>query len=179
MDISGGLNRPVNIYGASTGNNISIASETENKLYGANILSSEFIIKEAEKVTTKPQKRRKKTGRLNTIDTNFLPDEISENEEHETELNFFVENTKTKIITKIKTFIEYLLKSLPIINCVYLKRKSEKIQQTVEELTDIMQNADELINASVPYGESGKIYKNIAQNLTDAAIVIGKANKEF
>ena len=42
-----------------------------------------------------------------------------------------------------------------------------------------MQNADELMNLSVPYGENGKVYQNIAQNLTDAANVIGKANKEF
>ena len=49
----------------------------------------------------------------------------------------------------------------------------------VNTLNDIMQNADDLINTAVPYGESGKVYQNIAQNLTKAANVIGKANKEF
>ena len=180
MEISnGGINNPVNMYTTATGNNLNLAVESENKIYGSNIFSSEFTSKENSKTTSLPIKRKRKSKRLNTIDTDFLPDETVENSTQETKSNFFVEKTPNKYKQKLKNTIEKFLTSTPLINCIYLKQKEQKIQKTVETLNDIMQNADELINTAVPYGENGKIYQNIAQNLTKAAIVIGKANKEF
>lgn len=180
MDISTGLNRPVNMYTTSTGNNLNLAVENENKIYGSNIFSSEFTVKETKKAVTTPIKKKKKNKRLNTIDSDFLPDEAEEIETTEnTSSNFFIEKKQNTALQKLKKIMEKFLISTPLINYFYLKHKGQKIQKTVETLNDIIQNADELINAAVPYGENTKVYNNIAQNLTNAAIVVGKANKEL
>ena len=180
MDISTGLNRPVNMYTTSTGNNLNLAVESENKVYGSNIFSSEFAAKEVKKNTTSPVKKKRKNKRLNTIDSDFFPDEASETETSEiTSSNFFIEKKENPALQKLKKITEKFLTSTPLVNYFYLRHKGQKIHQTVETLNDIIQNADELINAAVPYGENSKVYSNIAQNLTNAAIVIGKVNKEL
>ena len=35
------------------------------------------------------------------------------------------------------------------------------------------------MNTTVPYGEQDALYTDIAKNLTNAAGILGKANKEF
>ena len=179
MEISSGINNPVNLYTTSTGNNLNLAIESENKIYGSNIFSSEFAIKEAEKTTTSPNKKRRRSKRLNTIDTDFLPDEIPINSPKEDVSNFFVEKKENKYKEKLQKAIEHFFTTTPLINYFYLRHKEEKIQKTVETLNNIVQNADEMINTSVPYGENAKFYDNIAQNLTNGAIIIGKANREI
>ena len=64
-------------------------------------------------------------------------------------------------------------------NYFFLKQKKQRIQKTVESLNDITQNVDELMNTTVPYGEETNLYHDIARNLTNAANIIGKANKEM
>ena len=60
-----------------------------------------------------------------------------------------------------------------------MKEKTKKIQETVQTLNDISQNVDDLMNTTVPYGEQDALYTDIAKNLTNAAGILGKANKEF
>ena len=60
-----------------------------------------------------------------------------------------------------------------------VRKKTVKIQKTVEELNDITQNVDELLNSAVPYGEEKELYTSIAKNLTDAATIMGRAQKNI
>ena len=130
MEISGGINNPVNMYGTATGNNLNLAVESENKIYGSNIFSSEFIQKEAVKAMSNPHKKRRSGKRLNTIDTDFLPDEVAENPNNaESASNFFVNKKTNKIKEKLKKSIEYIFTSIPLINCFYLKQKEIRIQR--------------------------------------------------
>ncbi len=179
MDISSSLNRAVNMYGTSTANNLNLPIENENKIHGSNIFSSEYAVKEAAKPQVPIQRKKKKNKRLNTIDTDFLPDEAVENPIEEAHVNFFIEKKTNPIVQKIKKSLDYFFTSTPLINYFYLKHKEQKIHNTIETLNDIMQNADELINTPVPFGENSNVYNKIAQNLTNAASVISKANKEL
>lgn len=179
MDISNGMNIPINMYGSATGNNINLAVESENKIYGANIFSNEYAIKETKKNISAPVKKKKRNRRLNTIDSDFLPYETEEIKTEEAPLNFFIEKKQNPALQKLKKIYEYLLTTIPLVNYFYLRHKEQKIENTVKQLNDIIQNADELMNTAVPFGENNKIYQNIAQNLNKAAIVIGKVNKEL
>ncbi len=60
-----------------------------------------------------------------------------------------------------------------------MKKKKENLQKAVETLNDINQNVDDLLNTAVPYGEAANVYTDIAKNLTNAANIMGKANKQI
>lgn len=181
MDISpNSLNQPVSFFTKNTGNNINMAIEGgENHLYGANVFSPELNEQLNAKNHTKPIKKRRKSKRLNTIDTDYLPDEALDEPVHiqEDENNFFITSENNKIQKNIKKAFEYFLENTPLINYFFLKARKQKIQMTVQTLNDINQNVDELLNTAVPYGEESKIYTDIAKNLTDAASILGKAKK--
>lgn len=177
--LSNSLNQPVNFYNKNTGNSINMAINEEN-VYGQNFFASEISGKETPKFSTKPIKKPRKSKRLNTIDTDYLPDETSTSLKAEQAAgNFFVENEKPTIGSKLKRAIEHFFSSTPVINYFFLKQKTKKIQKTVETLNGISQNVDDLMNTTVPYGEETNLYNDIAKNLNDAANLLGKANREL
>ena len=180
MDISSNsLNQPVSFYNKSTGNNINMAINEDN-IYGQNIFASEHAKKEASKLVTPPTKKPRKSKRLNTIDSDYLPDETTSPAKIEQASgNFFVENEKPSFGTKLKKAVEHFFTATPVINYFFLKQKTKKIQKTVETLSGITQNVDDLLNTTVPYGEETNLYNDIAKNLNDAANLLGKANREF
>jgi len=180
MEISGNsINQPVNFYPKNTGNTINMAIESENHLYTENVFASEISFKKASKSAAAPSKKRKKNKRLNTIDTDYLPDEAQPSAVQNGSENFFIAEEQHKISKNIKKAFEHFFTSTPLFNYFFLKQKQMKIKQTVETLNDISQNVDELLNTSVPFGEEETVYRDIAQNLTTAAGILGKANKNI
>lgn len=175
MEISSNsLNQPVNFYSKNTGNTINTAINDDNHLYASNIFASEISAKEQPKT----QKKKRKSKRLNTMDSDYLPDEAQVSDVKKAD-NFFLETEKPNICVRFKKAMSYFFSVTPIINYFFLKEKTKKIQKTVETLNDINQNVDDLLNSAVPYGEETALYTDIAKNLTDAATILGKANKEF
>ena len=179
MEISNGLNQPVTFYSKNTGNSINTVINDDNHLYGSNIFSSENVLKEESKLVTRPIKKRRKSKRLNTLDSDYLPEESTIAQKIDAENgNFFLEE-KPSIGSKFKKAMEHFFTQTPLINYFFLKEKTRKIQETVATLNDITQNVDDLINATVPYGEETALYSDLAKNLTNAANVLGKANKNL
>ena len=181
MDISGGLNQPVSFYTKNTGNNINTIISGDNQPIVSNIFSPEIneqILKHNNQKTLKKKHRNK---RLNTLDSDYLPDEVYEepplNEENEN--NIFITKNKNSYASGIKKAFRHFFENTPLINYFFLKRKKIKIQKTVESLNDITQNVDEMLNTAIPYGEEKDMYGNIAKNLTQAANIIGHANKNM
>ena len=180
MEISGNsINQPVNFYPKNTGNTINMAIDGENHLYQSNIFAPEFVAIESKKNITIPIRKKRKSKRLNTIDTDYLPDEVIEESTNNKADNFFISEEKSQKKNNLKKAVEHFFISTPLFNYFFLKRKHQKIQKTVEKLSDISQNVDELLNSAVPYGEETAVYRDIAKNLTDAANILGKANKEI
>ena len=180
MDISSNsLNQPVSFYNKNTGNSINMAINEDNQLYGSNFFSPEFALKETSKLTTLPMKKKRKSKRLNTIDSDYLPDEASSSVKKDSEANNFFLEEKPNVISKFQKAIEHFVTVTPLINYFFLKQKTKKIQQTVESLNNISQNVDDLMNTTIPYGEETSLYTDLAKNLTDAASILGKANKDF
>ena len=174
MEISANeYNNPVNFYPKNTGNKINMAIESENHTYSTNVFSPEFLQTKPAKIQN--PKRKRKSKRLNAIDNEYLPEEIEENAVQQTDNNIFI----SKNNGKIKNIIKKILIKTPFINYFFLKKKTKKIQETVKSLNNINQNVDELLNTAIPYGETGEIYDNLAKNLTNAANILGKANKDF
>ena len=179
MEISGNsINQPVNFYPKNTGNNINMAIDGENHLYQANIFAPEFAAMQNKKNITLPIRKKRKSKRLNTMDTDYLPDEVV-GETTEKADNFFITEEKQQIKENFKKAIDHFLTATPLVNYFFLRKNHQKIQRTVETLSDISQNVDELLNSAVPYGEEKTVYQDIAKNLTDAATLLGKANKEL
>lgn len=180
MEISSNsINQSVSFYGKNTGNNINTAINEGPHLYTGNIFAPEIQVKE----TKKPLKKKRKSKRLNTMDSDYLPDEAEikskeVNGAHGTN-NFFIESEKPAFSMRIKKALEHFFTVTPLVNYFFLREKTKKIQKTVETLNDISQNVDDLMNTAVPYGEESILYTDIAKNLTDAASILGKANKEF
>ena len=73
MEISGGLNQPVEFFAKNTGNSINTIISAENHSAVSNVFSAEI----SEKLTKKNIAKRKirKNKRLNTMDSEYLPDE--------------------------------------------------------------------------------------------------------
>ncbi len=180
MEIStNSLSQPVSFYNKNTGNSVNTVINEDNHLYNSNIFTSESIFKEESKLVTRPIKKRRKSKRLNTMDTDYLPDELQSTSKTESETsNFFLEE-KPSLMSKFKKSMEHFFSVTPLVNYFFLKAKTKKIQKTVQTLNDISQNVDELMNSTVPYGEESALYTDIAKNLTNAASVLGKAHKEF
>lgn len=179
MEISNGLNQPVSFYNKNTGNSINTVINDDNHLYNGNIFSPEIALKEESKLVTRPIKKKRKSKRLNTMDSDYLPDETTSPSKVDAENgNFFLEE-KTSLWTRLKKSMEHFFTVTPLVNYFFLKEKTKKIQETVQTLNDISQNVDDLMNTTVPYGEQDALYTDIAKNLTNAAGILGKANKEF
>ena len=181
MEISSNsINQPVNFYTKNTGNTINMAIDEDNRILNGNIFASEFGIKSVTKPLNRSSKRKRKSKRLNTYDTDYLPDDIQETEINEVEKdNFFISPIEEDILTKIKKNLLHIISITPVINYFILKNKTKKIKKTVKKLTDINQNVDDMLNTRVPYGEETKLYTDIAENLTNAANIIGKANRNI
>ena len=114
------------------------------------------------------------------MDTDYLPDEVIMDETTKNKAdNFFILEENSQKKNNLKKAVEHFFISTPLFNYFFLKRKQQKIQKTVEKLSDISENVDELLNSAVPYGEETLVYRDIAKNLTDAANILGKANKEI
>jgi len=185
MEISGNsYSQPVNFYTKSTGNNINTVMESENQLYGAGAFAAEFQNGKITLPSQKTEKKKRKSKRLNTLDTDYLPDEPDEditaseiNSQEKNEDNFFIEETKKN--NKIKEKIIHIVSVTPLINYFFLKNKKLKIQKTVKELNDITQNIDELLNTTAPFGENTNLYNDVAKNLTTAAEILGQAQKNI
>ena len=181
MDISSNsLNQPVSFYQKNTGNTINMAIESENKQYASNIFMGEHALRENIKQISLHPKKKRKNKRLNTMDNDYFPDEpIAENVNNTEVNNSFIENKKEYIINRIKKSLSQFAAATPLINYFFLKQQTKKIQKTVAELNNITQNVDDMLNSAVPYGEEKALYTDIAQNLTNAANIIGKVNKEI
>lgn len=181
MEISGNsLNQPVNFYTKNTGNTINLAINDPN-LPITNVFAPEFESKEKIKSISQNTKRKKsKNKRLNTYDTDYLPDETAETEVSENNAdNIFSSQSENKIKKNIKKTIEHMVTTIPLINYCYLRQKEKTLKNAVNTLTGINQNVDELLNISVPIGEETALYKDIANNLNSAVHIIGSANKEI
>ena len=125
MEISpSNINQPVSFYPKSTGNNINMVPEGENRLYGTSLFMSNTLINEVKKVTNSPVKKKRKSKRLNTMDFEYLPDEafeasaLSENPE-----NFFIEENENKIAENIKKAWTFFYEKTPLVNYSFLKNK--------------------------------------------------------
>ncbi len=175
MEISASnYNNPVNFYPKNTGNNINMSVESDPQIYSTNVFMSEFVQQPKIK-TNVPAKKKRRSKRLNTIDSEYFPDETEEIKSTKPDGNFFIEQKSNPIKPKIVK----MLKSVPLINYFFLKQKTRKIKNTVESLNNINQNVDELVNTAVPYGERTEVYQALAKNLTEAANIIGMSNKEL
>ncbi len=174
MEIStNSYNNPVNFYPKNTGNTINMAIDNENYPFATNVFASEYTPEKTTK--TSKAKKKRKSKRLNTFDSDYLPDEAEENQIVKSDGNFFI-SSKTEIIkSKLRKFVQ----KAPVINYFFLKRKTKTIKNTVNSLNNINQNVDELLNTAIPYGETSIIYQDIAKNLTQAANIISKANKDL
>ena len=180
MEISSNsLNQPVNFYTKNTGNNINMAIDNENQLYGSNVFSSEIFQQELNRHTPAPVKKRRKSKRLNTYDSEYLPDETIEDTIQNKDNNFFLEKEQNSIKNNLKKALEHFVTATPLVNYFFLKRKNQQLKKTVETLNDISQDVDELMNTAIPYGENSEFYGNIAKNLTKAASILGRTNKEL
>ncbi len=179
MEIAGNsLNQPVNFYTKNTGNTINMAINDDNRLNLPNIFAPEFGSKEKVTAVTTPAKRRKsKNKRLNTMDTEYLPDETEEPQEKTD--NIFTQTKKDSAADRIRKSIENIIITTPLINYFFLKEKQQEIEKTVNKLNDINQNVDDLLNTAVPFGEENTVYSDIAKNLTNAANIIGHARKNI
>ncbi len=180
MEISGNsLNQPVNFYTKNTGNTINLAIK-DSSLPMQSVSAPEFEVK--EKIKKTQQKKKKSINkRLNTYDTDYLPDEVQEKEpvEKNTDNIFAAPNTENKIKSNIKKTIEHIVTTTPLINYCYLRQKERTIKSAVDKLNGISRNVDELLNISVPIGEESAVYKDIANNLNSAVHIIGNANKKI
>jgi len=181
MEISGNsLNQPVNFYTKNTGNTINLAIN-DPSLPITNVFAPEFESKEKIKNISQNTKRKKnKNKRLNTFDTDYLPDEVQEAETPENNKNnIFSSQDENRIKNNLKKTIEHIVTTIPLINYCYLRQKERTLKNAVNTLTGINQNVDELLNISVPIGEETAVYKDIANNLNNAVHIIGTTNKEI
>lgn len=182
MEISNNsYNQPVNFYNKNTGNTINMAIDGDNYPYTYNVFAPELSEQLKNKNIIKPKRKKRKSKRLNTIDTEYLPEEFEDSPEtiNEDENNFFVETKQNRIKLKAKKAWNFFIENTPLVNYFFLRQKKHKIEKTVKSLSDISQNVDELLNSAIPYGEEKELYTNIAKNLTDAASILGKANREI
>ena len=155
-----------------------MAIDKDNQLYQSNVFAPEFASKETIKNTSIPIRKKRKNKRLNTIDSEYLPDEEIKVETNKNNDNFFIAE-KSSSFASFKKGMKHFFSTTPLINYFFLREKEGKIKKTVEQLNDITQNVDELLNSAVPYGEEKMLYQDIAQNLSNAATLFGKANKEI
>ena len=74
MEINSGLNQPVTFFTKNTGNSINTIVDNENyPSFSTNVFTAELNEKRLNQAK-KIKKRRSK--RLNTIDSDYLPDEV-------------------------------------------------------------------------------------------------------
>lgn len=178
MDISG-LNRPVEFYNKNTGNNINYINETERNSRMSNIFSPGPMFDMSKTNEKKERKKIRRNKRLNTVDSDYIPDEVSEDSKKSEDENFFIGKKERFSYEKIKEITCEILIKIPLANYFLLRKKEKNIKNTVRSLNDINRDMDDLMNMTVPSGEEEIFYANIAQNLTNAASIIGKSNKKY
>ncbi len=175
MEINGNnFSEPVRFYNKNTENIIKQEFEKEATTASANLFAFNAEKKETAKLTTHPIKKRKKTKRLNVLDSEYLPDENNA-VQTSTDNNIFVTGQNQKKENKIKKAVNFLFTKVPLINYFFLREKSNSIKETVEKLNDITQDVDSMLGIQVPYGEDSTYYDSIAKNLSNAAEIIGKS----
>ncbi|MBQ4122867.1 hypothetical protein IJD44_03985 [bacterium] len=181
MDISSSLNQPVGFYTKSTGNTINTALSSEGQSVVSNVFSAEINEQIIKRKNIKQDKRIRKSKRLNTMDSDYLPDEAIDEESllFENEENIFVSYDEKKPVNRIKKVFKYFFENMPLLNYFFLKKKKFRIEKAVMTLHDISRNVDEMLNTAVPYGEENVLYSNIARNLNEAATIIVNANKDM
>ena len=170
---SNNINQPVSFFTKNTGNTINMAID-DNRFYQSNIFSPELNEQLLNnKKNVKPAFKKRKSKRLNTMDSEFIADFAgTEDVLSQENGNFFVSSA-----SKLKKASEYMLVKIPLLNYFYLKKKRNDLQKTVELLNGISQNVDDLLNTISPYGEEKELYSSYEKNLSDAANAIGKAVK--
>ena len=172
MEIGGNnLSEPVRFYTKNTENLIKRNVETADISQTPNIFAGKITIKEKAKLVTSPIKKKRKSKRLNVLDTEYISDDRIEQNQEENLATAKKENTPKISLKKISNFI---FTKIPLINYFFLKNKKKEIQTTVEKLNGINQDIDDLMASSVPFGEDKKYYDDIANNLTSAANILGK-----
>ena len=162
MEISGNsINQPVNFYPKNTGNNINMAIDGENHLYQSNIFAPEFAAMQNKKNVTIPIRKKRKSKRLNTMDTDYLPDEVV-GETTERADNFFIAEEKKQIRENFKKAIDNFLTTTPLVNYFFLRKKHQKIQKTPDSLHSLLRNS----------GNSRRAAADVARNRRKAALHI-------
>ncbi len=179
MEISGNsINQPVSFYPKNTSNMINTNAESESHFGNEILFVPEYRNLNMSKPIKKTSKRKIGNKRLNTYDTDYLPDEILEEQKEEDENNFFIKE-QNHALNNLQKLTNNFVKSVPLINYFFLKQKETKIKETVDKLNDITQNVDDLMNTPAPFGEDEEFYSNIAKNLTNAASILGEVNKNL
>lgn len=175
MEIGGNnLSEPVRFYTKNTENLIKRNVENTDISKTANIFAGEITLREKEKLVTSPIKKKRKSKRLNVLDSEYISDERIEQNNEE---NIFLTKKESKKGISLKKITNFIFTKIPIINYVFLKNKKQEIQTTVEKLSGINQDIDDLMSSSVPFGEDKKYYDDIANNLTSAANILGKSER--
>ena len=175
MEINGNnLSEPVRFYTKNTENLIKRNAENTDISQIPNIFAGEIQIKEKAKLVTSPIKKKRKSKRLNVLDTEYISEDRIEQKQEE---NIFINKKENKSGISIKKVTNFIFTKIPLINYFFLKNKKKEIETTVAKLNGINQDIDDLMTGSVPFGEDKKYYDDIATNLTTAANIIGKSEK--
>ncbi len=180
MEISAnGLNQPVNFYQKNTGNTINMAIDEDVRAYQTNIFAPEHASTASNTTGNIRSKGKRKNKKLNATDSEFFAVSETENPavKEESSENFFIVSEDT--FKRFKKKLSNCVSSIPLLNYFILKKRTQKLQNTVSQLSDIKENVDEMINAVVAQGEEEELYSDIAKNLTAAANIIGEANKDL
>ena len=180
MEISAnGLNQPVSFYQKNTGNTINMAIDEDVRSYQTNIFAPEHASIASNITENARPKGKRKNKKLNATDSEFFAVSETENpaiKEEGTENFFIISDNPFK---RFKNRLISLISSIPVLNYFILKKRTQKLQNTVSQLADIKDNVNEMINAVVAKGEEEELYSDIAKNLTAAANIIDKANKDI
>lgn len=129
----------------------------------------------------KSEKKTNPIKRLNIFDNYFLQNEqivtgVSKNEEPNKSL---VKPDANQILRSMKVVFRGILEKIPVMNYFVLKEKQNKIKETIMSLDSLNNEVDELINLSVPYGETSDKYKILSENLMKANNINSQIRKEI
>ena len=114
MEIGGNnLSEPVRFYTKNTENLIKRNVENTDISKMPNIFSGEHEIKEKAKLVTSPIQKKRKSKRLNVLDTEYISDDRIEQNSEE---NIFTTKKETKKGTSINKILNFVFTKIPIIN---------------------------------------------------------------
>lgn len=176
MEINGSNNfsEPVRFYNKNTENIIKQEFEKESASSAANLFQYANMKKENSKTISHPIKRKRNGKRLNVIDSEYFPERTEEAGIKETD-NIFSSTVPQKKENIISKSVKFVFTKVPLLNCFFLKKKSENIKETVKKLNDITSDVDMMLETQIPYGEDTTYYESLAKNLSNAAEIIGKS----